>query len=282
MRAYQETNVKKYEEIKRILTEELGFTDLTAYQTWIETERPKIKPTTERVERLSPDSIDCRDFWKVCGELFGDDPVFNVAVAPQVGRLPYPVESRMDVNRMNLRLAKSLGITAFLDENADKRLKVLEIGPGFGSLKNYIETHTNHVYTGIDVYPRIPEVLEATEEGLIPRSLVEREHNAYSYVISSNVFQHLSARQRSRYYRDARALLHPGALFIFNLCVDTGKRPATLRDSRGTAWCDHYGQYTLIPTEGDLLKELSAGFDVLYALERYDGLCNFVCRRKAS
>jgi hypothetical protein len=274
--------MKKHDEIKRILTEDLGFTDLAAYQRWIATERPRIKPTPERIERLSPDAIDCRDFWRVCEELFGDDPVFNAAVAPRDGRLPHPVEGRMDENRMNLRLARSLGITAFLDENADKRLKILEIGPGFGSIKNYIETHTNHVYTGIDVYPRIPDVLEATEEGLIPRSFIEGGHNAYSYVISHNVFQHLSAKQRSRYYRDARVLLHPGALFIFNLSVDAGKGFALLRDAQGTAWCDHYGQYTLIPKVSDVHDELRAGFDVLYVVQRHDGLFNFVCRKKPS
>jgi SAM-dependent methyltransferase len=274
--------MKKYAEIKRILTEELGFTDLAAYQRWIATERPKIKPTPERMERLSPDSIDCRDFWKVCEELFGDDPVCNLAVLPREGRLPYPVEGRMDANRLNLRLARSFGITALLDENADQRLRVLEIGPGFGSLKNYIETHTNHRYVGIDVCPRIPDVLEATTEGLIPRSFIEGATSSYSYVISHNVFQHLSARQRSRYYRDARVLLHPGGLFIFNLTVDASKGFPLLRDGQGTGWCDHYGQYTLIPKVGDLRGELGAGFDILYTVERHDGLCNFVCRRKAA
>jgi hypothetical protein len=272
--------MKKYEEIKRILTQDFGFTDLDAYRKWIETERPKTRPTPERVAKLSPDAIDNRDFWRVCEELFGTDPVANAAIAPKGGRLPYAVEGKMDANRMNLRLAKSLGITAFLDENADKRLKTFEIGPGFGSLKNYIETHTSHVYMGVDVFPRIPDVIEATAEGLIPRDVVERERDACSYVISSNVFQHLSARQRSRYFEDARALLHAGGLFIFNLTIDTGKTPASARDAKGVAWVDHYGQYTLMPKAGDLYDELAAGFDILYVLQRYDALFNFVCQKR--
>ena len=44
-----------------------------------------------------------------------------------------------------------------------------------------------------------------------------RKRARMSYVVSSNVFQHLSARQRTRYYSDAHALLHAGGLFIFNL-----------------------------------------------------------------
>ena len=72
--------MKKAQEIRRILTEDLGFTDLAAYQKWIEQVRPTVQPTAEHIERLSPDNIDCRDFWKVCEELYGDDPVCNVAV----------------------------------------------------------------------------------------------------------------------------------------------------------------------------------------------------------
>jgi hypothetical protein len=274
--------MKKHEEIKRILTEELGFTDLAAYQRWIAEERPKTRPTADRVARLSPDAIDNRDFWKVCEEIFGTDPVCNAAVLPRGGRLPYTIEGRMDANRLNLRLAKSLGVTAFLDENADKRLKTFEIGPGFGSLKNYIETHTSHLYTGVDVYPRIPGVIEATAEGLIPRDVLDREREAQSYVISTNVFQHLSARQRSRYFEDALALLHPGGLFIFNLFIDTGKAAASSRDDQGVAWVDHYGQYTLMPKAGDLYDELAGGFDILYVLQRYDALFNFVCQKRAA
>jgi hypothetical protein len=101
-------------------------------------------------------------------------------------------------------------------------------------------------------------------------------------VISSNVFQHLSARQRSRYYEDARALLHAGGLFIFNLFIDIGKAPASARDAKGVAWVDHYGQYTVMPKAGDLYDELAAGFEILYVLQRYDALFNFVCQKRAS
>lgn len=44
------------------------------------------------------------------------DPVHNVMLAPEVGELPYAVETRLDARWMNLRLAKSFGITSFLEE----------------------------------------------------------------------------------------------------------------------------------------------------------------------
>lgn len=270
--------MKTYREIKRIITGEFGFKSLETYKIWSEQVRPTISLTSDRIEKLSPDVVNCRDFWKVCEELFGTDPVCNVTVPPSVGRLPYAIETHADANRMNLRLAKSLGITAFLDENAGVRLRTLEIGPGYGSLKNYIETNTNHVYTGVDVYPRIPGVIATTPDGLMPAELIEP--GTYGYVVSSNVFQHLSARQRTRYIKDAHTILREGGLFIFNIIIDTGKIPAYVRDQDGNAWADHYGQYTPIPKAESVYGELSRPFGILYVTQRYDGLFNFVCQKR--
>jgi hypothetical protein len=271
--------MKTYDEIKRILVNELGFHDLAAYARWVAEVRPTLRPTPEAIRRLSPDEVDCRDFWRVCYELFGTDPVCNLAVPPEVGKLPFAIETPMDANRMNLLLAKSLGVTTFLEENAHARLKVLEIGTGYGSLRSFIETHTNHVYTGVDVVPRLPGVIQATAEGLLPRELVEAERGKQSYVVSTNVFQHLSTRQRARYVEDAAALLHEGALFIFNVIVETAKTSALARDAQGNAWAVHYGQYTPIPKAGAVYDQLAASFSILYVTQRYDGLVNFVCRK---
>jgi Methyltransferase domain len=270
--------MKQYDEIRRILVDDFGFSDLAAYRRWVEGDRAKLVPTNELIARLSPDVVDCRDFWRVCDELFTLDPVCNLAVSPSVGRLPYAIETRADANRMNLRFAKSFGITDFLEENAQGRLKVFEIGTGYGSIMNFVETHTNHEYTGVDVVARVAGVTEATAQGLIPEELLKREAGLQSYVVSSNVFQHMSSKQRERYYEDARTLLKRGGLFIFNLCVDTGK-PGYLRDAAGDAWCDHYGQFTAIP-KSDIYAQLGAMFGVLYVTQRYDGVFNFVCQKR--
>ncbi len=271
--------MKGHEEIKRILTEDLGFRNLETYRKWIDADRSTTTLTRERIALLSPDVVDCRAFWMVCDELFGTDPVCNVSVAPEVGSLPYAIETRMDANRMNLRLAKSLGVTAFLEENAQARLNVLEIGAGYGSLQAFIETHTNHIYTGVDVVPRVPGVLETTPDGLLPRSFVDRWRGQFSYVVSSNVFQHFSTRQRNQYIADAHAILHDGGLFIFNLTVDTAKLPPYMRDESGDAWADHYGQYTPIPRGDVVYGQLATTFRILYVTQRYDGLFNFVCQK---
>jgi hypothetical protein len=147
-----------YAEIKRVLVDDLGFRDLDAYKKWAKETRPTYVPTREALDRLAPEHVDCRDFWRVSEELFGMDGVCNLVVSPAVGVLPYAVDSHMDANRTNLRLAKSLGVTAFLDENADGRHKTLEIGPGYGGSKNYVETRTRHHYVGYDVLPRVPGV----------------------------------------------------------------------------------------------------------------------------
>jgi hypothetical protein len=274
--------MKTYEDIRRILVDELGFRDLDAYRKWIVDVRPTVRPTADDIARLSPDAIDCRAFWRVCDELFGTDPVCNVALPPEVGRFPHAIETPMDANRMNLRLAKSLAVTAFLEENPNARLKVLEIGPGYGSLKNYVETHTNHQYVGFDAVPRVPGVLETSANGLLPRDFVARARGSFSYVVASNVFQHLSAKQRAAYIDDAHTLLHDNGIFLMNLTVDTGKVPAYSRDEYGNAWAVHYGQYTPIPMGGAVYELLSSVFRVLYVTQRYDGLFHFVCQRRAS
>ncbi len=269
------------DEIRRILVEDFGFTNLEAYGRWIRDVRPGFVPTPALVDKLSPDKIDCRAFWRVCDDLFGIDPVHNVMLTPEVGNLPYPIETRMDANRMNLRLAKSFGITSFLEETAHRRLKVLEVGPGFGSLRDHIETTTEHVYTAIDVRPRFEGVLEATAEGFAPDEFVTSGQGSFSYVVSTNVFQHLSARQRTRWYLDAQRLLHAEGLFIFNVLVDTSKISPRARDREGNAWCDHYGQFTEIPKLGALHDELGNLFRILYVTQRYDGVMNFVCQKRS-
>lgn len=275
-------SLKNRSQIRSILIDELGFRDLESYQRWAREVRPTMSVTSKHVERLSPDAIDCRAFWQVCGELFGTDPICNVALQPTVGSLPYQITASIEANRMNLRLAKCLGITSFLEENAHARLNVLEIGPGFGSLMNFIEANTNHVYVGVDVVPRVPGVLETTSDGLIPREFVEKRRRSFSYVVASNVFQHFSTRQHERYVEDASALLHDGGLFLFNLTVDTGKLPAYMRDEQGNAWSVHYGQYTPIPKAAYVYGELAQAFDILYVTQRYDGLFNFVCRKRVT
>ena len=243
--------VKRFDEIKRIIIDDLGFPDLDAYRKWVETLRPTIKVVTkEMIDRLSPDEVNCREFWRVCDELFGIDPVCNVVKPPEIGNMPYTVETRMDANRLNLRLAKAMGITSFLDEFAHERVRTLEIGPGYGSLKHYIEVHTNHRYLGFDVVPRLADVRETTDEGFLPDEFVTEFRGEYSYVVSTNVFQHLSAKQRTRYFHQVHSLLHDGGVLLFNMLVDTGKMP--LRDKNGNAWADHYGQWTLIPKVGDI------------------------------
>jgi hypothetical protein len=272
--------MKGYEEIKRTLVEDLGFRDLDSYKKWMTEVRPKKRPDAKSIAMLSPDEIDNRAFWRACDELFGIDPVCNVVATPEVGRLPYEIESRADANRMNLRFAKTFGITALLEENAHARLRVLEIGAGYGSMKNFIETNTNHVYLGTDVVPRVDGIVQQDADGSLPRELVEREAGKLSYVVSTNVFQHLSMKQRGRMIADARAVLHTGGLLVFNMTIDTSKVPDCARDAAGNAWSVHYGQYTPIPKGSVAFDLIADGFDILYFTQRYDGVFNFVCQRR--
>ena len=143
-----------------------------------------------------------------------------------------------------------------------------------------METHTNHVYVGVDAVPRVGGVVATTETGLLPRELVEQDRGRFSYVVATNVFQHLSARQRTAHIENAHVLLREGGLLLFNLTVDTGKLPPNTRDAEGNAWAVHYGQYTPIPKGAAAYELVSGTFNVLYVTQRYDGLFHFVCQRR--
>lgn len=53
-----------------------------------------------------------------------------------------------------------------------------------------------------------------------------------------------------------------------------------MRDENGNAWCDHYCQYTEMPTPGPLKEEVSALFDILYFTQPFDNLSSFVCQKR--
>ena len=46
---------------------------------------------------------------------------------------------------------------------------------------------------------------------------------------------------------------------FIDLQVDTGKLPPFCREGDGRAWCDHYCQFTSIPTPSELCSELATG-----------------------
>jgi hypothetical protein len=266
--------MKNYEEIKEIIVNKLGLTSLKAYseylnQYWI---NKKLIEESD-IELLSPDNINNNDFWKLSEELFGTNCVAN----NQGGQYENekPVLSVSESNRINLGLARMMGMLNYVDMYKQYHLDILEIGAGYGNFKNYIEINTAFDYTGVDVNPKLSDIIKTPLTGLLPDSVKGKN---YSIIYSSNVFQHLSSRQRTTYYQDISDLMHDNSVFIFSIVIRGGPKNENSYD--GNYYCIHYGQFTMIPTYRDIIEELSTYFLITYECRRSDGVTAFTLGKK--
>jgi len=207
------------------------------------------------VERLSPDNIDSRDFWKKAVETF---PLFSICGgAPE----EYTVEG---ANEMNLKMHVGIGafgrLIEFLNEEIERKnqTQMLEIGPGYGNVCKQIEQGAQFVtYHAIDVHPLFehPRIYQ-TDGNTIPDEIPSRLDVVYAI----NVFQHLSRKQRSAYYQQIYDRLVPGGVFIFGMFVMTPENEDWpvwgLKDKKGNYYTQFYRQLTEVDRIEDLKSEL--------------------------
>lgn len=207
------------------------------------------------VERLSPDNIDSRIFWK---KAVKDFPLFSIC-----GGVPqeYTVES---ANYFNFQMHYAHGALSHLYTFLDKEVnnmnytQMLEIGPGYGNICQHIEEIAKFVtYHAIDVNPLFehPRLFQ-TDGKTIPDEIPMKLDLVYSI----NVFQHLSKKQRSSYYQQIHDRLIPGGVFLFGMFVITPNNENWpvwgLRDKSGTYYAQFFRQLTEIDKVEDLQNEL--------------------------
>jgi hypothetical protein len=254
--------MKQYNEIKQIITEHFGITSLETYKVWLAKWRSgEWKPTEEDLIILSPDVVDCFDFWNVANDLFGNDCVCNVADGNKA-------HTQMESNRTNLFIARQTGLLAHIDSYRDYKLNVLELGAGYGSLKNYIEANTQFSYTGFDVFPKIPEILPTDKAGMIPDEFIQNNIGKFQLITASNVLQHLSTKQKVNFFNAAHKLLSAGQVLSFNLNVFS---------SRSTnKYMTLYGQFIEMLTNEEIAGLIDGKFGLVTSTTRmYDGLTGF-------
>lgn len=252
--------MKSYAEIKDIIVNQLGLRDVAAYKAYCDQfwnrDNPR-HPTREEIDLLSPDHIDNCAFWQVADEVFQTDPVSNCGYGT-----PVSVE---EANRRNLSMYHIDGFTGLVEYArllwGGNRPSLLEIGPGYGAFKDWMAKQDYFDYYGADVRPRVPGVDQALPNGLLSEQTMLRR---YAVVVASNVFQHLSVTQRRAYYRDIVGCLHPGGVFMVSMFVDIRNGPNEwMRDGDGAHWVRHYGQFTRIQSEDEIVADMeAAGFEV--------------------
>lgn len=262
----------QYSEIKDIITNKYGYKNLDDWKKECENrfslykKEGRYKPTQEEIDLLSPDNVDCGAFWRVCTELFGIDPICNIT---QPGYADNSAVNMYDItiaNKRNLWLTETFGILTYLKEHADYPSMVMEFGAGYGGLKNWIESNTSKNYIGFDVNPLIPSILPLNHQGELITDISDNKGKV-SHFVCSNVFQHLSEKQRLYIFDTAATYLYSGGLLMF----------ITPIKSAAYEYIYTYGQITINPSSSWIDEELcKRGFKICMVTSRYDGVVGYI------
>jgi len=158
-------------------------------------------------------------------------------------------------------------------------IPLLDIGAGYGMMKDYVEKETKLKYYGVDVYPKIPGVLPLVDgDSTLPPEVMNEK---FGIVVSTNVFQHLSIKQRRHYYEQIAKILHPKlGIFSVTMVCNVPDRPSCgfINKETGKSYMCHYGQYTEIQMIADVFADLSKHFIIVSYLHRYcDYSFSFQC-----
>lgn len=222
----------------------------------------------EIINRLHPDNIDNSKFWKHANELF---PLFTISGNSDCKTIK-------DVNYHGLYRSKILGGIDEVDRifSITKDAKFLEIGPGYGNILFYIRSKfSDKEYCGIDINPvyKDKKIIKCDGKN-IPNNVGENIDLVYSL----NVFQHLSKKQRSSYYKQIYYKLKKGGRFVFDMFLVTPKNVNEeylwgYKDKNGRCYCNMLSQLIEIDREDEILKELtSLGFKKIKHKEYKNGV----------
>ncbi len=239
--------------IKNIIENEYGIID---EQSYIEYKKKCYTDgiTAEEINKLSPDTIDSGSFW----EYIEKHSVFNRDA------IAYGVKNTQDpnyVNWLNYRVACSLGIFDYILMFYNVEGNLLDIGAGYGMIKNFIDTNTKLSYYGVDAYPKINGIYKV-DDCILPDDILKLK---YKLIIATNTFQHLSVRQRKEYYRQVAEVLEPNGVFsISNVISNQKHKDFGFRNKENDKmYLCHYGQYTELQTFQELMSDISQYFNII-------------------
>jgi hypothetical protein len=230
----------------------------------------------EEIDLLSPDTINSASFW----EWIEKNPQL---AKDAIGFNSTPDVPISEINRKNFGLACQLGMLNYIMMYRDAvGMPLLDIGAGYGMLKEFVEKETKLKYYGVDVYPKIPGVLSLVDgDSTLPPEVMNEK---FGLVISTNVFQHLSIKQRQHYYEQIAKILHPqvGTFSVSMVCnIPNGPSCGFVSQETGKSYMCHYGQYTEIQTTDEVFADLTKHFYIVSTLHRnHDYSFSFHCTIK--
>ena len=231
----------------------------------------------EFIESISPDHINNTEFWKDVVNAF---PMHSISGCEECNTVKdiHKIHLRRDIQWQSVT-PLHLAIKEF------KNPKILEIGPGYGTLKKYYDgiapKKLRDNYYAIDINPLFHySKLFKTNGHSIPNQIPKKLH----CVISLNVFQHLTKKQRSAYYREAFQRLVPGGYFIFTMFTVTDENKNTPRlwshrDAAGRRYVFFFRQLTEVDYIEETIGELKVvGFNHVIS-RTHSNHGQFICQK---
>ena len=195
-----------------------------------------------------------KQFWEICKKEY---PLHSVCGGNSFNS-PNMIES-YEYNNTNGRILNIIK-DLFGEKYLKKILKgnVLEIGYGYGGMGKYLMDNYESDYYGIDfvlsnkndktfTFKNKKRFLEIEKSG-IPENL---KTNKYNFIFSTNVFQHLTQKQRFDYFSEIYDCLDDNGTFYFD--VFEGKTNVKLPEN----FCTHFFLVqTKVDTESEIMEKL--------------------------
>lgn len=234
---------------------------------------PNKELSLEDIDKFNPDKIDSKYFWKYAVEKF---PQFSISTYPEC-------RSDEDVNRANFNASIWTGFYHKLKSKIESKnnCKILEIGPGYGSLFYPLtKKYSNIIYYAIDLNKLF------YYDGLFEcdgKSIPKEVGSDFDLIFAFNVFNHLSKKQRTSYYKSIYKNLKEGGKFIFTNFLlmkedDLSRNFLDYFDSKGNYYNNFLSQFIIIDFYEDLADELNdLGFSINVKLSQ--GLAVIECEK---
>ncbi len=264
------------QEFKEVIEGDYKITDLHTYGEY-KSAVSKRGITKNEVEKLSPDNVNSSSFWEYIEknpEIAKDAICFGVKKD----------DAKEEVNKRNFSLACAMNVFCPVLAYKDcTNMPILDIGAGYGMLKEFVEQYTKLRYIGVDVYPKVEGVLYVGTDGSTLPNTVMFLRGQFGLVMSINVFQHLSIKQRRHYYEQISELLHPTCgVFTFSMCCvsSNGTTRGFKCEETGREYMCHYGQYTELQTHQEVMEDINKHFIIQSVTQRGDSYFTYQVSKK--
>jgi len=241
---------------------ELGWNNIKDYSDFLKS-HTYLEIEEKLGDKLHPDNINVKEFWRAAEDVFATDPVCN-----SIGESLKSIE---ESNKLNNLIPLFLGLlggleVAIFNIKRYHTVHIAEIGAGYGSFEDGVINNRNDIYsyTGFDIIPRREDQVELMgENGSFSDEQLIEYKDKFNIFYSCNVFQHLSEKQIRKYLKDIFNMLPHYGFFVLSYVND---EDGIVKSTK------HYGQIINILSK-EKFKDIirSVGFKILFEYIQHHG-----------